>query len=136
MAGLPWLMAVQDELYEQYGEDLVTVDPSTTTELTFANGQKTRSIGRITVPAFIGDESGTLTFTGIDHNGPALLGMDHLRALGFCVDFNTGRCAVKNLAKDFQLPRLNNGHLFLDILNIPSDGAGESAQHQRALPSS
>ena len=56
----------------------------------------------------------------MDKPGPALLGMDHLHALGFCVDFETGRCVVKALGQDFQLPRLANGHLVLDILSHPA----------------
>ena len=119
MAGLPWLLAVQDEIFSQYGEDLVDVDPSYRAEFTFANGAKDSSLGRITIPAFISEISGKLTFTGLDKPGPALLGMDHLQALGFCVDFETGRCVVKALGQDFQLPRLANGHLVLDILNHP-----------------
>eukprot|EP00969_Alexandrium_andersonii_P211011 9319242-Alexandrium_andersonii.AAC.1 len=83
MAGLPWLLAVQEELMEQYGEDMVEVDNSYQVDLTFANGEASRSVGRITVPALIGDEGGPLTFTGVDAPGPALLGMDHLEALGF-----------------------------------------------------
>eukprot|EP00969_Alexandrium_andersonii_P373194 15483437-Alexandrium_andersonii.AAC.1 len=92
----------------------------------------------ITVPAFVGGEGGTLTFTGVDAPGPALLGMDHLKALGFCVDFDTGRCVIKGLSKGIQLPRLNNRHLYIDILKVPSGterAASAAASPKAALPS-
>ena len=133
MAGLPWLTAVQDEIYQQYGEDMVTVDPSYRAEFTFANGAKDTSMGRITIPSFIAEISGTLTFTGLNKPGPALLGMDHLQALGFCVDFETGRCVVKSLAQDFTLPRLANGHLVLDILKHPP-AVTPACRAPKALP--
>ena len=45
MAGQLWLNAVQEEIYQQYGEDLVSVDPACQVEFTFANGEKDRSMG-------------------------------------------------------------------------------------------
>ena len=53
--------------------------------LCVARDGKTRSEGRIAVLVCIGDESGASAFAGIDHHGPAFLGMECLRALGCCV---------------------------------------------------
>ncbi len=115
MAGLPWLEDLQRTLFDQYGEDVFEIDASFTSMFTFANGAEERSLGKITFPGFIGTSGGKFKVTGLDKPGPALLGMDYLSSLGFCIDFETGRCVVKALKQDFTLPRLANGHLFLDM---------------------
>ena len=127
MAGLPWLLGVQAELHEQWVEGMVDVDPTFRADFTFANGAREASMGRVGVPAFIGGVSGRCSFIGLDRNGPALLGMDHLRAMGFCIDFETGRCVVKALGLDLTLPRLPNGHLYIDILTVPVCAVQKSA---------
>ena len=83
----------------------------------FANGAEERSMGKVSFPGFIGSQDGRFSVTGLDKPGPALLGMDYLQSLGWCVDFETGRCVMNKQRQDFVLPRLTNGLLYLDVLD-------------------
>ncbi|CAK0897029.1 unnamed protein product [Prorocentrum cordatum] len=84
--------------YLTSAEDLVPVDPTYEAQCTFADGEKAKSMGRITIPSFVADISGVLTFAGLARSCPALFGMGRLRALGFRVGFEMGRCVVKSSA--------------------------------------
>ena len=111
MAAVPWLEEVQGTLFDQYGEDMITVDPTFSTNFTFANGEEERSFGKITIPMFLGGIAGKLSCTGLDKAGSALLGMTYMHGMGWCIDFETGRCVIKELEQHFGLSRL------MDIFN-------------------
>ena len=133
MAGLEWLEDVQTRLMDEYGHDWMEVDASYATMLTFANGETSTSLGKITVPMFLGGVSGKLKFVGVDKPGPALLGMDYMQHMGWCVDFETGRCVIKELKQDFVLPRLPNGHLYVDIFDHSRIGAVSASATVQAV---
>ena len=99
-----------ETLIDQYGEDMITVDLTFSTNFTFATGAEEWFLDMIAMPMFLGGVAGKLSFTELDKPGPALLSMDYMHGVGWCIEFETGRCVIKELKQDFVLPRLPNGH--------------------------
>lgn len=114
MAAVPWLEDVQETLVDQYGEDMITVDSTCSTNFTFAIREEERSLDKIAIPMFLGGVAGKRSFTGLDQPGPALLGMDYMRGMGWCIDFETGRCVIRKLKQHFVLP-CTAGRYFLPL---------------------
>ena len=80
-------------LVDQYGEDMITVDPAFSTNFTFAISAAEWSLDMIAIPMFLGGVAGNLFFTGLDKPGPALLGIRYTHGIGHGIDFETGQRA-------------------------------------------
>ena len=80
-------------LADQYGDDMITVDPTLSTNFTLANGAGEWSLDMIAIPMSLEGVAGKVSFTRLDELGLTLLGMCYMHGIGRAIDFESGQHA-------------------------------------------